>query len=296
MKIYDCFMFFDEEMLLDFRLNYLNRYVDNFVIVESAFTHSGQKRELLFDIEKFKKYKDKICYIAIEQEPDNLQKIYENDDKDKKNQKYILNAITRENHQRNSINLGLKHAADDDCVMISDIDEIPNLEKNNLRSVKKKLIFFRQKIFYYKFNLYLETVDWHGTKACKKINLISPQWLRNVKDRNYPFWRIDTLMSKQKYTNIHFIDDGGWHFSYLKTPEAIEKKLKAYLHHREYDIDPLGVEKIEQMIKNKKTIYDLKVDMRIPKFKGSHILKTVDKKLLPSYLQDNIDKYKEWMD
>ena len=70
-------------MLLDFRLNYLNKYVDNFVIVESAFTHSGQKRELLFDIEKFKKYKDKICYIAIEQEPDNLQKIYEDDDKDK---------------------------------------------------------------------------------------------------------------------------------------------------------------------------------------------------------------------
>ena len=110
--------------------------------------------------------------------------------------------------------------------MISDIDEIPNLEKNNLRSIKKKLIFFRQKIFYYKFNLYLETFDWHGTKACKKINLISPQWLRNVKGRNYPFWRIDTLISKQKYTNVHFIDDGGWHFSYLKTPEAIENLVR----------------------------------------------------------------------
>ena len=83
------------------------------------------------------------------------------------------------------------------------------------------------------------------------MNLISPQWLRNIKDRNYPFWRIDTLISKQKYTNIHFIENGGWHFSYLKTPQDIEKKLKAYLHHREYDINPLGVEKIEQMIKDK---------------------------------------------
>ena len=107
MKIYDCFMFFDEEMLLDFRLNYLNKYVDKFVIVESAFTHSGKKRSLLFDIEKFKKYKEKIIYIAIEKEPENLQEIYEADNKDKKNQKYILNAIKRENYHRNSINLGL---------------------------------------------------------------------------------------------------------------------------------------------------------------------------------------------
>ncbi len=49
MKIFDCFMYFDEDMLLDLRLNYLNDYVDKFVLVESLFTHSGKKRELLFD-------------------------------------------------------------------------------------------------------------------------------------------------------------------------------------------------------------------------------------------------------
>ena len=90
--------------------------------------------------------------------------------------------------------------------MISDIDEIPNLENNNIREINKKLIFFKQKIFYYKFNLLLEFFDWHGTKVCKKADLISPQWLRNVKDRNYPLWRIDTIFSKQKYSNIHFIE------------------------------------------------------------------------------------------
>ena len=57
MKIYDCFLYFDEELLLDLRLNCLNRFVDKFVIVESKFTHSGKKRELLFDINKYSKFK-----------------------------------------------------------------------------------------------------------------------------------------------------------------------------------------------------------------------------------------------
>ena len=295
MKIFDCFMFFDEEVLLEFRLNYLNEFVDNFVIVESTYTHSGRKRKLLFDINKFKKYKNKITYVVVSQEPPGLKKIYESDDENKVNQKYILNALKRENFQRNSISLGLKGANKEDYIMISDIDEIPNLENNNIREINKKLIFFKQKIFYYKFNLLLEFFDWHGTKVCKKVDLISPQWLRNVKDRNYPLWRIDTIFSKQKYSNIHFIENGGWHFSYLKKAKDIEKKLKSYLHHREYDVDPLGVEKIEEMIKGKKTIYDLRVDMRTPKFKGNHKLRTINIDLLPSYLKKNSGKYKEWL-
>ena len=60
MKIFDCFMFYDEEMLLDIRLNILNKFVDKFVIVESTFTHSGQKRNLVFDLQKYKKFKDKM--------------------------------------------------------------------------------------------------------------------------------------------------------------------------------------------------------------------------------------------
>ena len=295
MKIFDCFMYFDEEVLLDFRLNYLSDYVDNFVIVESTHTHSGRKRKLLFDINKFKKYKSKIIYIVVSQEPSSLEKIYETDDENKINQKYILNAIKRENSQRNSISLGLNNAKDDDYIMISDIDEIPNLENNDIKKINKKIIFFKQKIFYYKFNLLLEFFNWHGTKVCKKKDLISPQWLRNIKDRNYPLWRLDTIFSKQKYTNIHFINNGGWHFSYLKNAKDIEKKLKSYLHHREYDIDPLGIEKIEEMIKGKKTIYDLRVDMRTPKFKGNHKLKTIDIDLLPNYIQKNVEKYKEWL-
>ena len=79
MKTFDCFMFYDEEMILDFRLNYLNDYVDKFVIVESSYTHSGKKRELIFDIKKYSKFKDKISYMVLEEEPGDLFKL---DDKD----------------------------------------------------------------------------------------------------------------------------------------------------------------------------------------------------------------------
>ena len=62
MKIFDCFMYFDEEVVLDLRLNILNKYVDYFVIVESTFTHKGDKRKLKFNHEKFRKFKNKIMY------------------------------------------------------------------------------------------------------------------------------------------------------------------------------------------------------------------------------------------
>ena len=98
-------MFYDEEMILDFRLNYLNDYVDKFIIVESSFTHSGKKRDLMFDIKKYSKFKDKISYIVLDEEPNDLFKISGKENFDKKNSKYILNALKRENLQRNYISM-----------------------------------------------------------------------------------------------------------------------------------------------------------------------------------------------
>ena len=287
-------MLFDEEMLLDIRLNYLNNYVDKFIIVESTYTHSGEKKKLVFEHKNFHQFQDKINYIIVDNEPEGIEKISKEDTEHKKNQKYILNALKRENYQRNCINQGLTSAELNDWIIVSDIDEIPNLENTNLMSIKKKLIFFKQKFFYYKFNLLFVCFDWYGSKACMKIDLISPQWLRNIKDKNYPLWRVDTLFSKTKYKNIHFVDNGGWHFSYMKKARDIEKKLKSYLHHREYDIEPVGINKIEEFIKNKKAIYDLKADMKKSKFNKGQELKIVDTKYLPNYIQKNADKYKEW--
>ena len=87
------------------------------------------------------------------------------------------------------------------------------------------------------------------------------------------------------------------HFKiYAKNAKDIEKKLKSYLHHREYDIEPVSVERIDQMIKEKKTVYDLKVDMRSSKFNKGQTLTKVNLNQLPNYIQNNIEKYKLWLD
>ncbi len=296
MKIFDCFMFYDEEMILDFRLNYLSDYVDKFIIVESSFTHSGKKRDLIFDIKKFGKFKDKINYFVLDEEPQDLFQFEEKDNFDKKNSKYILNALKRENLQRNYIVEGLKEASSDDMVMVSDVDEIPNLEENNLNNIKNKIILFNQKFFYYKFNLKLNSFEWYGSKACKKSKLLSPQWLRNIKSKQYPFWRLDTFFSNTKYQNIFFVQNGGWHFSNMKTAEAIERKMSTYLHHREYDLKPLGTEKINQIMKDRKAIYNLRADMKSDKFDNTQELVIAKISELPIYLQKNLEKYKDWIE
>ena len=184
MRIFDCFMFYDEEVVLDIRLNTLKNSVDCFVIVESKFYHNGKKRELKFNIDNFPKFKDKIIYIVQDEELLDLETVKKEDDEGTKSYKLIFNAHKRENFQRNLISKGLDKANEDDLIMISDVDEIPNLKDLNVARVNNKIVIFEQDIFYYKLNRYLEGFTWHGTKACKKKNLKSPQWIRNVKNKN----------------------------------------------------------------------------------------------------------------
>ena len=298
MKIFDCFMYFDEETVLELRLNILDKYVDYFVIVESSFTHKGDKRDLKFNHQKFKKFKDKLIYITYDEEPPEIRKnlINEKDNEAIKSFKYIKNAILRENGQRNEVLKGLESAKDDDIILISDVDEIPNLEKLDLTKINEKILLFKQDMFYYKFNLKLPNFDWTGTKGCRKKFLKSPQWLRNIKDRKYPFYRLDTFFSDTKYIDIKIISNGGWHFSNLKTASEIEFKLKSYLHHREFDENPLSVEEINDLIKNKQAIYDLKVDKRVNKIGDGDKLEKYPTERLPKFLQDNLNSYKEWID
>ena len=289
-------MFFDEEMLLDLRLNTLNKFVDKFVIVESSYTHSGKDKKLIFDINKYSKFKDKIHYIVLKDPPYGIEEANRNDDEGEVSRKEILNALKRENLQRDTILDGLKDADKNDWVIISDLDEIPNLENLNFSNIKNKIIFFKQKVFYYKLNLELKTLRWIGSKACRKKDLKSPQWLRNIKDKIYSKWRLDILFSEKKYSDIYFIENGGWHFSFVKKPKDIEKKLKSYLHHREYDIDPLGVDKIEKLINSKSVIYDHRVDQTQYKFGGGQKLEKIYTRFLPSYISSNKDKYLEWLE
>ena len=296
MKIFDCFMYFDEEVVLDVRLNTLDQFVDYFVIVESIFTHKGDKRKLNFNHEKFKKFKDKIIYLIYEESSNKIETVNDNDGEAINSGKYILNAALRENGQRNYIQNGLVKADDEDIVLISDVDEIPNLSKINFNQLNQKIILFKQDMFYYKFNLTIPNFKWTGTKVCKFKNLKSPQWLRNIKDRRYPFFRIDIFFSNTKYSSIKLIQDGGWHFSNIKSAKEIEHKLKSYLHHREFDLASLSVKEIEEIIKNKQAIYDLSVDKTVNKVGTGKKLEKFAINKLPTYIQNNIGIFKGWID
>jgi len=296
MKIFDCFMYFDEEQVLDLRLNILHKDVDYFVIVESTYNHKGEKRRLLFDKKKFLKFKDKIIYLIYDKTPESVWPINEEDTDELKNHKYIMNPLYRENAQRNFISEGLKIANKDDLILVSDVDEIPKLDSLDLSKIKNEIILFRQDMFYYKYNLNLPDFKWSGTKGVRKKRLISPQWLRNIKDKKYPFFRIDTFFSDKKYTNIKIVSDGGWHFSNIKTPELIEHKLRSYLHHREFDQKSLTVDEINSLVKKKQAIYDLRVDKTVNKVGNGLILTNFDLKKLPSYIKNNLEKYKDWLD
>ena len=296
MNIYDCFMYFDEDLLLDIRLNSLEKFVKKFVITEATYTHNGKEKKLNFDINKFKKFKDKIIYIIVDEQPKNILEIKVEDTKEKIGEKLILNGMARDYFQRESLSKGLKEAKEEDLILISDLDEIPNLDNLKIEKIKNEIIIFEQKILYYKLNLLYDNFLWHGTKAIKNKNFISPQWLRNIKGKNYPQWRVDTFFSKKKYSNLKFVKNGGWHFTCLKTHEQLEKKLLNYAHHYEFQTSGLKIEDIKKFISEKRIIYDYKADQKKYKWSGQSTLKRLENKFLPSFVSNNLDKYSDWLE
>jgi beta-1,4-mannosyl-glycoprotein beta-1,4-N-acetylglucosaminyltransferase len=267
MKIYDCFQFFNEENILDLRLNILDEFVNFFVIVESTTDHQGNTKKLNFDINKFKKFQKKIIYIVVDDTSESIKKPH-----------LGQNSLV-ERHQRNSISKGLRDCDDDDLVIISDVDEIPDLNKLNYFD-KKKYAVFSQKKFDYKLNLLNETEgEWFGSKICLKKYLRSPQWLRDLKFKKYPFWRID------KIRNIQIIKNGGWHFSYLQNPDEIMKKIMSFSHGERNTPSFANQKNIEEKIKIQKNIFDL----------GFSYKKIEIDDTYPKYIVNNKEKLKKWI-
>tara|TARA_Y100000389_G_scaffold190489_1_gene215398 strand:+ start:426 stop:1241 length:816 start_codon:yes stop_codon:yes gene_type:complete len=257
MKIYDCFSYLDEDLLLDLRLNILNEYVDYFIIVEGNKTWQNNFKPFKFEINKFHKFKHKIIYVPVEDMPDGE------------------NPYLRENFQRNAIKRGIEKASDDDLIIISDLDEIPNPKK--IKDFKKNMKYavFKQLHFYYKINLQSQKNPyWYGSRICLKKYLESPQWLRNLKFKKRPFWRID----KFRLNNI--IEDGGWHFCNLKDPEKLLYKYKnlcetddPHVFKEKIDQRFLNVEEIKRRIKEghdiigrEETYLPINLDSRFPEY------------------------------
>ena len=291
MKIIDCTTYYSEDLMLDIRFNILNQFVDKFIIVEATHSHSGEKKTLNFNINNFPKFKDKIEYLIIENEPEGIIKNAE-DSSIKR-----MNSLLRIEQSYNYILNALETVSEDDLICLSDNDEIPNLESKYFKNSKKDVFIFKQLFFYYKFNLFYDLMPWFGTKACKKKKLISLSWLRNLKNKKYPWWRIDTYFSKTKQTNIQIVDNGGWHFTNLKTAKEIHKKLSNFGHHNEFDDSNLTIDDIQACIDNKIVNYNHLADKSDNnKYSAEYKLKTVSDEFLPKFLIDNKDKYKNWFD
>jgi beta-1,4-mannosyl-glycoprotein beta-1,4-N-acetylglucosaminyltransferase len=293
MKIYDCTTYFSEDLMLDIRFNILNESVHKFVVVESLYSHSGKKKKLNFDINNFKKFKHKIIYIVIEKEPENINLSYKDEPP---SQIKRLNSLKRIEQSYEFLNEGIVDAASEDLIILSDNDEIPDLKsKQFLNCNTDNIIIFEQLFFYYKFNLLNNQIYWYGSKACKKKKLKSFSWLRNLKNKNYPFWRFDTYFTSNKITNLEIIKNGGWHFTNIKTPEDLYVKLKNFGHHNEFDDSGLTVEILKKQINNGELHYNHLADQKDPKkYSFSYKLEKVNINLLPSYLQNNFKKYKKW--
>ena len=289
-------MYFDEDLLLDIRLNSLDNFVKKFVITEATYTHNGDYKKLRFDINKFKKFKDKIIYIVVDNQPKNILELSEDDTKEKKGEKLILNGMARDYYQRESLIKGIIEANEEDLILISDLDEIPNLNSLEFSNIKNNIILFEQKMFYYKLNLLYQDYTWFGSKATRRKNFLSPQWLRNIKSKKYPSWRLDTIFSKKKYSNLYFVKNGGWHFTCLRTPEELEKKLLNFAHHYEFEESGLSIKNLRQLMAEKRVMYDHNVDQKSYKWSGKSILKKIDTNLLPEYVSKNLKSFNEWLD
>jgi beta-1,4-mannosyl-glycoprotein beta-1,4-N-acetylglucosaminyltransferase len=289
-------MYFDEDLLLDLRLNILNNYIKKFVITEATYTHNGNKKKLNFDINNFKKFKDKIDYIIVDDPPPNIKQINKYESKEIKGKKLIFNGYARDNFQREKISNGLANAAENDLVIISDLDEIPKLSNVNFNLIKNKIIIFKQLMFYYKFNLLYENFNWHGSKACKKKYFISPQWLRNIKPKKYSDFRFDLLFSKKKYSDVHFVENGGWHFTNIRDAKNLEKKLLNFAHHYDFEKSGLNIKDLSKSIENKTVMYDHSMSRKGSRWSAKTNLKNISIDLLPNYISENLSKYKDWLD
>ena len=305
MRTYDCFTFFNELDMLEMRLEILNNHVDYFVLVESTKTHSGKDKELVFEKNKviFERFSKKIIHVVVDNMPEATDQ-----------NRWIL-----ENFQRNAIMRGLSACDPEDIILISDVDEIPRLkDMNALRKDltshngtvgKKELLYsaymtmraklskskstkglinlfkkityrfpiktaqaigFKQNFYYYYLNGFINA-DWIGTKAVMYGDLVnnfnlSPQQVRESSAK-------------------HILGNGGWHFSYLLTPEEIAKKIQAFAH-SEFDTKEFtDTESIKKRIANGEDLFGRKEKITYKPIDESY----------PEYIRDNLLKYDRYI-
>ena len=230
-KIIDCFTFYNELDLLNYRLNILDDYVDYFILVEATHTHTGHEKKLYYDENKelFEKFKDKIIHVIVDDFPC----------------KYPTTtrqvALENEILQRNCIQRGLDKLLlnDIDVITLSDLDEIPNPEllrqvKTNQREITSSCL----KMDMYYYNLNCKSVGWNAAK------IISYKEFKSIQSCQY----------LRETVTDNIIENGGWHLAYFGDTEFIKTKLQSFAH-CEFNTDYIK-DNLENQVKLHKDLFN----------------------------------------
>lgn len=275
-KIYDCFCYLNEDMLLELRFETLWDYVDYFVISEAVYTQVGNPKPLNFDIKKFSKYQEKIRYLVVDHFPPGSVSFWKN-----------------ENYQRNYLVYGLYDAQDHDWILISDLDEIPRPETIvQFNPQRYKRGDFQQLAYVYRLNNLSVLPDkspniWTGSKVTTYGNFKS--FFKNATEvrsfRSSGIWRGIKKTWLKKF-QIQRIANGGWHFTWMLTLEKLIFKMENIAeqnHNRPELKDPAY---IQHQINNGLDVID--TDSR-------YVAQKISRPEFPEYLVRYRDKYTNWL-
>lgn len=268
--VYDCFQFFNELDMLKIRLNVMSPIVDKFVISEATETFSGLKKPLYYEENKemFAEFQDKIIHIVVDDTPEGF-------------------THDRDTFQKNAVTRGLKNCTDEDIIIFSDLDEIPNPEK--IKEILKdfqedKIYHFAQRLFYCYLNMEevsgnllsyagefegVERKKWIGSKMCS---------YKLLREQNFLLGEL--RFPERKEIGIR-VEDGGWHFGYMggHGEKDVQKRVKEKVisaAHQEYNSRHV-LSKVTDQIKDGKDIFG-----RDAKFIRCDIDET-----FPAYIREN---------
>ncbi len=282
-KIYDCFCYFNEDMLLELRFETLWNYVDYFVISESSYTHAGQARETQFDTQKFGKYASKIRYLKLDERPPGPNDFWKN-----------------ENFIRNHLVKGLYDASPEDLILISDLDEIPNPEQIQTYQPDKYLRGdFDQRYYSYFLNNYWlgdvnadgdlipNTNIWRGSKITSHHHFTNFFQSNATSVRSYKSFGLLRSIKRAWFRkfNVQLIKNGGWHFTWVFRMPDLIKKIESTAHQEFNKPEYKNPEYLEKMILAGRDFH---------KPNSRYQIQKLDEQF-PQYLRDHPEKFKDFL-
>lgn len=227
--VYDCFPFFNELDLLEIRLNELDGVVDRFVLAEGELTHNGERKPLYFAENKarFAKFADRIIHVVV------TERDFE---PAKAGRSFQECAWMRENIQRNAVAGGLRGAAPDDVVILSDLDEIPSRKalSEALETLTPGEVTGLQ-LANYNFCLNLLCASrpvWGNDPKLARFADFSDEAVSDTAPWSHfilPDVNRGATATRFRYARTHRrVKNAGWHFSYCGGVQAVIDKVKAF--------------------------------------------------------------------